>query len=187
VLDVTRNNGMMHTNYGTILMKQGNRAEGERHFREALLINKRNHIVLCNLGLIERERGNLDKALDYYLAAVAAEPSFAPAHGELAITYDLLGRFADCERESRAALNIDPDYSPAEHSLAIALAGLKQYPEAVRHFRRTIALGPDIPQKHRQLGDALTAMGAVDEGTAERAKALSMGTIDVGNSHLQPK
>jgi protein O-mannosyl-transferase len=182
-LEVTKENSVLHTNYGRLLLDQHQRFEAEIQFREALRIDHENPLAHNDLGLVQREKGDLRGAAQEYLAALTFNPNLAMAHSNLAVVYGSLGRMADAEQESREALRIDPDCAPAENNLAIALAGQGRFQDAVPHYRRAIDFDPDDAKAHKELGVALFAIGSVEEGVAECRRSIELDPEDASSHH----
>jgi serine/threonine-protein kinase len=62
------------------------------------------------------QKDGMDKAIAAYTQVLAADPQNATAHTQLALIYNLRSRFADAEKEARAALKTDP-----KNPLALAM------------------------------------------------------------------
>lgn len=69
---------------------------------------------------LEQNNG-MDKAIAAYTQVLAADPQNATAHSQLALIYNLRSRFADAEKEARAAIKTEPQNALALAMLAEAL------------------------------------------------------------------
>jgi Flp pilus assembly protein TadD len=60
------------------------------------------------LGVAASESGRWDEAVTLWMKAVAADPSSAAAHNNLAVAYEQGGRSEDARKEYETALKLDP-------------------------------------------------------------------------------
>jgi Flp pilus assembly protein TadD len=74
---------------------------------------------LIDLGIAHHRAGNLEKAEEYLLQALAINPEHPSAHNELGIIYRETGRFEEARQSYLAALAIYPGYHHARRNLAI--------------------------------------------------------------------
>jgi TolB-like protein/DNA-binding winged helix-turn-helix (wHTH) protein/Tfp pilus assembly protein PilF len=144
----------------------------------------------------ERDRKNLDAAIDLFEQSVKLGPNFAPSHAFLAHAYN--GKAFSFEREDKhllqlasdqleAALALDPDLAEAH----FARAGLlwthsNHFPheQVVHELRRALELNPNLAEAHHQLGATYNHIGLLDQAADELHKAL---TIDpgLGGAHFR--
>lgn len=76
-------------NLGLISIKQNKLAEAESQLAKALQKNPDMPQALNLMGYIEKSRGNIIKARDYYIRAVEIKDNYALAHYNLALLYDI--------------------------------------------------------------------------------------------------
>jgi len=97
------------------------------------------------------ERG-FKRAIDYYLASLENDPSFAPAYGGLADSYIFLANFGDLpqgEAQGLArtaiekALSINPNSSEALASMGFLLDNLGHYQQAEIHLQKARQINPN--------------------------------------------
>jgi len=104
---------------------------------------------MLNLRLESYEA--LDRAVLFFEQAVALDPSYARAHLELGVAYDV----------KAAYLTV-----PEMHERAIA------------SFRRAIELAPDLAQAWKELSSALLSLGREDEAIEAVQRALALDPAD---------
>jgi tetratricopeptide (TPR) repeat protein len=88
-------------------------------YTKALAVTENNFIVLGNLAAAYHAAGRLDEAMQYYQAAIRAEPRFEIGYAN--IGHLLLMTRNDCERATPyfiAALRLKPEYQKARSGLA---------------------------------------------------------------------
>jgi TolB-like protein/DNA-binding SARP family transcriptional activator/Tfp pilus assembly protein PilF len=126
-------------------------------------------------------RDALPRAIGLLEQAVAADPSYAAAHGMLASAYGLQAHFLpgpqhEALAKSRAAaqrgIELDSTRPEAWDALGnIAFAHEFEWDAAERHFRRAIALDPSYTFGRVALALCLHAQGRFDEALAEAQAA----------------
>ncbi|MFI5165499.1 MAG: protein kinase [Thermoanaerobaculales bacterium] len=131
-------------------------------------------------------REDNDQAIALLERAVAADPSFAAAHAELAWAYGIRHFFfypddAELERKSRleveTALRLDPQSSDAHLARGVLLWDASYhfpYAESIRELRRAIELNPSSDEAHSQLGLVYLHIGLLDQALREAQEALRL-------------
>lgn len=66
------------------------------------------HIIHINLGLVNRQLGDLKKAESHFKAAIEAQPTFVPAMLDLADLYISQGETGKARKQLETALELDP-------------------------------------------------------------------------------
>lgn len=129
--------------------------------------------------LHEQSPASIASALEHFERAIAAEPSFAPAHAGRAMAQYGLGLF------ELGATQFGP-MSEAERAAAHARAQ-QRFGESVASGRRAVELDPDDASGHLGLGAGLAMIGEVTSalGSMERAVELNpssaVGCFALGN------
>jgi len=92
------------------------------------------------------------RAIDYYLASLESDPSFAPAYSGLADGYIFLSDYGDLPQgeaqelartAAEKALSIDKDSAEAHASIGLLLNSLGHYREAETHFIKALQVNPN--------------------------------------------
>jgi Flp pilus assembly protein TadD len=78
-----------YANLGLLYRRVGRNAEAIAAFERAIEINPRRAVYYNELGISYRQEGKFDQARRNYRKALDADSSYAPAHLNLAILYDL--------------------------------------------------------------------------------------------------
>ena len=129
---------------------------------------------------------SIRQAIDFFEQAVAADPSFAAAHAELAraywqrLFYVSPGDLALQERafvEIERALTIDPELDVAYLARGLLLwQPWNHFPHerAIAEYRRAIALNPSSDEGHHQLGLVYLHIGLLDEAMREVHEATRL-------------
>jgi TolB-like protein/Tfp pilus assembly protein PilF len=126
----------------------------------------------------------LEKALDQFEQAIAADPTYAPAFSGLAESYLLLGRRGDLPAaevypkavsNAERALALDPDLAEPHAALgAIRQEYEWKWAESEREFLRALELKPSSSTAHAWYGLYLGHVGRFDEAVAEAEQAREL-------------
>ena len=126
---------------------------------------------------------SLWKAIGFFQQAIAADSTFARAHAELAMSYDLLpdygGARADsvipiAEAHAEQALALDPGLADAHLALGDVRVHQWRWADAERELDRSVSLDPSNPTVHVWHAELLLGMGDVAAAVshAKMAQAL---------------
>ena len=131
-------------------------------------------------------REDNDEAIALLERAVAADPSFAAVHAELARAYGIRHFFfapddAELEKKARleveTALRLDPESSDAHLARGVLLWDASYHfphAEAIRGLRRAIELNPSSDEAHHQLSLVYSHVGLLDQALREVQEAIRL-------------
>lgn len=133
----------------------------------------------------KRTPDGVRKALDYFQQAVAADPTYAPAHAGIADCYAIWGgRLIDTPPDqaypraraaAEKALQLNPSLAEAHATLAvIRFEHDWDFAGADRDFRHAIELKPDYAVAHQWYAEFLASMGRHQEALVEIRRALAL-------------
>ena len=134
-----------------------------------------------------RHEGGIQRGLEYFQKAIAADPEYAPPYSGVADCHYSLGwfhflapkvAFVKCKEAALKALEMDPDLAEAHASLAVALFFFDwDPPGAEAEFRRAIAINPNYATVHHFYSLSLAARGRFDDAIAEQMRAMELDPI----------
>jgi len=134
------------------------------------------------------------QAIDYFTQACEVDPTFAPAHADLARTYTARAEYYNVEPRAaletarpiaERALELDPHLAHAHLAVANIRAMLDwDWEAAEAGFRQAIALNPSSDGAHRWYGILLAGLGRSSEAVreAQRARELDPLCLVAGTS-----
>ena len=131
-------------------------------------------------------KDGVDKGLDYFRQAIAADPNYALAYQGLADYYsivdDVFVPSRDAEPKAKAAalkaLELDDRLAEAHEALAAVLFWYEyDWPGAEKEFRRAIELNENLAGAHTVYGWYLTCLGHPERGIAEGRKAQALDPL----------
>ena len=123
-------------NLGLVRFRQGELAEAERLFRQALDIEKRHALAHYYLGLCRSKRGLVADAVEAFAAALGLDGELVRARYHLGRSYSRLGKFHDAVRELKKVARALPDDVQVHQQLGFAYDGLGMKAESLKCFRR---------------------------------------------------
>jgi len=94
--------------------------------------------VHTDLGMAYYARGNMSVAVEELRIAVAADPTYAPAHGAFGLVYMELRENALAEESFRRALEYAPEDPDINHNFGWFLCQINRPAEAKPYFRRAL-------------------------------------------------
>lgn len=137
----------------------GRLREAEALYRAVLKQQPGHPVALHLLGVLARQSGHLDAAIDLIGRAVAAQPDYAEAHGNLGAALRQKGRLDDAAAAYERALALRP-LSPASLSgLAAVREAQERFEEAIGLYRQAAAAAPGDASAQFGLGNALQQAG----------------------------
>jgi serine/threonine-protein kinase len=136
-----------------------------------------------SLRLRQSEQG-LNRAVEFFKAAIARSPGFARAHAGLAETYAVQGwydfqppreAFPAALQSAAEALRLDPRNASAQATTAYAALYYEwDLPRAEREFVKAIAMDPNSAIAHQWYGNYLSVAQRWDEAEQEFRTALRL-------------
>jgi TolB-like protein/DNA-binding winged helix-turn-helix (wHTH) protein/tetratricopeptide (TPR) repeat protein len=134
-----------------------------------------------------RLNANFQAALQYFQAAIDADPNFALAYAGMASAYALLAYYGGMDAAEALrlqevavdrALELDPNLALAHFSKGVNLMSYHRDLDGAEHeMRRAIALDPNLTEAHDGYARVLASMGRIDEAIAESKRAQELDPL----------
>ncbi|GMR22545.1 MAG: tetratricopeptide repeat protein [Acidobacteriota bacterium] len=128
-----------------------------------------------NLGVVDAQLGELERAEQDYRTALAIDPEFARAYVNLADLYRVMGQNDRSEEILRQAPD---DGASVHHALGLTLVRLGRNEEALEELRVASELSPDEPRYAYVYGVALQSTGDVENSVRVLQKASERHPYD---------
>ncbi len=119
--------------------------------------------------------GNYLGAAEKLSQAIALAPDNATLHCDLAVLWQLAGRWEQARLEYLRATELDPAHRAAWYNLGCLYNTLDREAEAVDCFRQALELNPAHAASHHNLGQALFNLGETDAAVAQYRRAIELG------------
>jgi len=142
-------------------------------YRESLRTNADRSESWVARGDLEARLGHAEEAEAAYDRAISLDPSYLPAHVNLADLLRVLGRDDEGEEILRAALRRDRDDAAAHHALGLLRVRLGDREGALEHLERAAELRPGAARYRYVHAVALHDAGRPAEAIAQLESALA--------------
>ena len=152
----------------------------EQIYRQILDVVPNHPDVIHHLGLLARQMGQHEKAVEYFQRAIEINGSAAVFHYSLGEAYRALRRIPEAVACYRRALELKPDFAGVHVNLGNILKDQGKLEEAIACYRRAIEIKPDFVVAHNNLGRAFGDQGKLDEAIACYRRALELTPDDAG-------
>ena len=155
----------------------------EALWNHTLAVTGENDVAHNNLGFLFLRRGELDKAISQFHAALNIRSRNTETHYSLgtALIQNNLGNALARKHLSdkaidhfQAAIRLRPDYADAYFNLGSVLFQQGQIDQAIAQWQKALAIRPTDTEAHRRVAGALRKQGNVKEAIAEYEQALNM-------------
>ncbi|MCG8687590.1 MAG: tetratricopeptide repeat protein, partial [Desulfobacterales bacterium] len=159
---------------GTTLARLERYPEAITTYKQALQLCPEAAEILNNLGIAQRESGQIEAAIDSYRQALALLPEFPEAYHNLAHAETDLERYEQAEAHAREAIQLAPDYAEAYNQLGITLNAAGRSQEAITHYHKALELQNDSAEFYNNLAIAQKQTEQWDPSEQNYRKALSL-------------
>jgi predicted O-linked N-acetylglucosamine transferase (SPINDLY family) len=139
--------------------KAGRMDQASALCRDVLRQDAGNPMALHRLGLLARDRGQKDKALDLLLRAARLLPKSAEIHADLGKTLVRYRNFGPAIQRLELALSIDPQRSDDYLWLAGAYADIGRSDKVIETCDRAVEFSAEDPQIASRIAGAIMTQG----------------------------
>ena len=98
-------------------------------------------------GVEYDERGNKDKALEYYTKAIGMDPNHFDAHSNRGLIYLSRDQYDKAIADFTLAIKLNPDSANAYYNRGLSSFYMERYDQAIADFSRSIELDPAHPDR----------------------------------------
>jgi protein O-mannosyl-transferase len=128
-----------------------------------------------NLGIVLKNKGRREEAIEHYRRALQLRPGYPEAHNNLGVVLNETSRYELAIASYREALRLRPDYPDALGNLVTALTNAGHLQEAIDSSRRLLQSTPDNARFRINLGIALTLAKRHREAASQFEEAVRLG------------
>jgi len=159
----------------------------ETLWNHTLAVTGENDVAHNNLGFLFLRRGELDKAISQFQAALNVRSKNSATHYSLgaALIQNNLGNalarkqlWDEAIDHLQEAIRLRPDYADAYFNLGSVLFQQGRIDQAIAQWQKTLAIRPRDAEAHRNVASALRKQGNVKEAIAQYEQALNITPED---------
>lgn len=143
-------------------------------YHAALQLNQDHPDALHGLGMVMREKQDLNAAMALVQQAIVLEPERADFYNDLGMIFQDRGDLEKAISFHKRALKLQPEFSPAYINLGVAYKRLGQLDDAINAYQAALKLQPDMPEAHNNLGNLLRIKGDLGGACEALNRALSL-------------
>ena len=122
----------------------GTFASMETLWRTTLARNPDCWMAHNNLGLLLKNQGHIEEAIEHYHQALHIDPNAWDALNDLGVALAAERRFDEAIKNYRKSLQIDPNRFAVQNNLGHALAAEGRFDEAIEDYRKAIQINPNF-------------------------------------------
>ncbi len=134
--------------------------------------------IWYNKGYDEGEKGNYEKAIDYYTKAIELKPDYAAAYINRGNIYNGLKEYEKAINDFNKAIELEPDIAIAYNNRGIVYYRLKKYGNAINDYNKAIEVKPDDADAYQNLTELHIITGNCDKALITIRKALDL-SLDI--------
>ena len=127
-----------------------------------------------NLGIVLKELGDIDAAIDSYNNALQLDPKYADAYNNLGNALKDKSDLDAAIDSYTNAIEHKLNFPDAHNNLGICLKEQGELAAAVACFKNALQLQPNYPEAHNNLGVALKDQGELDNAVTSYNNALTL-------------
>ena len=155
----------------------------ETLWNHTLTVTGQNDVAHNNLGFLFLRKGELDKAISEFQAALNIRSRNTETHYSLgaALIQNNLGNalarkqlWEEAIDHLQEAVRLRPDYADAYFNLGSVLFQQGRIDQAIAQWQKALAIRPTDAEAHRSVASALRKQGNVKEAIAEYEQALNV-------------
>jgi tetratricopeptide (TPR) repeat protein len=113
-------------------------------------------------------------AIDYYRAALRANPGSAKLENKVGIAYLQINNRGSARKAFLQAIKIDPYSANALNNLGAVYCLERKYNPAVRYLKQSLALDESNASAHLNMAEAWVGLSEMDRAMTEYARALEL-------------
>ena len=156
---------------------------GEKEFQRAMELNPNYAYAYQSYGLVLRETGRLEEALQKYKRALELDPLSVSVNRDLGYTFYDARQYDQAIEQERKTLELDPNYAQAHSVLGRAYLQKAMFGEGIAEFEKELLTSPGGTTGLPDLGRAYALAGR----KAEAQKVLDRIFTLSKQEYLLPK
>lgn len=156
------------------LAADGRFEEASARFSDASVLSGSNSKAFFMLGIINKQNGDTDKAIEYFEASVVREPVLKETYLELARLETAKCNYSKASDNYDKLLSIDNNNTLAYYLKGNVLYEEERYEDAIVNYKKSLQIDPDNHKARHNLASALESVGRIKEAESMYRKAISL-------------
>jgi tetratricopeptide (TPR) repeat protein len=173
-ISVTKNNYIMHCNYGTSLSEEGRYDEAIKHLSIALQINPSYYYVHYAIGTVLLKQEKFDEAIECFKKSLRFKPNFYKAYSGLGGALYKQGKTDLAIENWKMALSLNPYYHLPGYNIGEAMIEQGRYEDSIYYFKAAVKAKPDWAEAYYEMGRAFYLQGNRESAVEQYTKALQI-------------
>ncbi|NQV47482.1 MAG: tetratricopeptide repeat protein [Rhodospirillaceae bacterium] len=155
-------------------LQQENLDQAEKFCALVLAAEPENSIALYIKGVVAKQAGDADAAIDCFKNSLKSNSEFSEAANILGVTLIEQERFDEAAFYLRIAVGKRPIYPQAHNNLGVALKGIEDLEDAAASFEMSLEQNPGDIEVLDNLGMTYCLLGRLEEAMSYLEKALAI-------------
>ncbi len=177
-MSVTENNCVAMASLAEALLRKGDPEEAYGYFQKTLQICPKDEQSWYNLGVLQKDRGELSEAEFALRESLRLKPGYTKAWSNLGAVYLAQGRGPEAIEALLEAVRLAPDDAAVRFNLGSVYGKMSRDAEAADAYREAIRLKPDYAAAWNNLGIMYRGLGRIPEAAAALRQAAQLRSGD---------
>ncbi|MFB3851372.1 MAG: tetratricopeptide repeat protein [Acidobacteriota bacterium] len=127
-----------------------------------------------NMAIICKERGKIDKAIEYYNKAISIDPCKAKSLNNLGTCYAEKGDYENALKCFKKAVDCNPELFQGYYNLGLLCEKFNKLDDAIYYYKKAIELKPDKGNAYNNIGICLVKKNNFEEAKNYFEKAYNL-------------
>jgi Flp pilus assembly protein TadD len=173
-LSVTDNNCVALASLAEALLRKGDTGDAYGYFQKTLRLCPNDEQSWYNLGVLQKDRGELPEAEYSFREALRLKPKYIMAWSNLCAVYLASGRVPEAIDALLEATRLAPRDALIQFNLGSVYGKAGRFAEAADAYRKAVQLKPDYADAWNNLGIAYKNLGRISEAAAAFLRAAQI-------------
>jgi tetratricopeptide (TPR) repeat protein len=172
-------NPQLLVNLGMVDYMEGNKDGALSFWEKSISLNSNDNDgkPLNNIGNIYKEKGDIEKAIEYYEKAVSQERSYLYINN-LAEAYRTSGQVEKAEKTLLDSIKENPKSQLAHFNLAKVYNEQNKLDQALKAFAKSLEVNPQFLEPYYESAQIYLKKNDKDSAVAQLKKALEEGALE---------
>lgn len=179
-LQTTKDNYVIHSNFGAWLAGQGRVDDAIRHYNEALRIKPDDGDARYNLANALVRQAKIQEAIAQYREVLKTAPDYVMARNNLALCLIQTGERSAAIEQFQEILRLKPGFEPARRNLSMLMAAQETMKRTAGTGRAPERAEGGSLKEHMRLGQEAVKRGDLDSSIAHFRGAVRIAPDDPG-------